>query len=80
MIRQNLVATMLGLAVFAYTAVVQPSVASTFKAQTVASPKGAEIFVRSGGQDQWSSFSMATPKPGLFAVFIDERGRGVRFL
>ncbi len=47
--RQNLVATMLGLAVFVYTAVAQPSLPSTFKAQTVASPKGAEIFVRSGG-------------------------------
>ena len=37
-----------GLLVLAQAAVGQPSLPSTFKAQTVASP-GADIFVRSGG-------------------------------
>jgi pimeloyl-ACP methyl ester carboxylesterase len=39
----------LGIVVFASAAVAQPSLPSTFKAQTVTSPDGATIFVRSGG-------------------------------
>jgi pimeloyl-ACP methyl ester carboxylesterase len=35
--------------VFAHAAVAQPSLPSTFKARTIASPAGADIFVRSGG-------------------------------
>ncbi len=40
---------MLSLAVFAYPAMAQPSLPSTFKARTIASPEGANIFVRSAG-------------------------------
>jgi len=49
MIRRFLIATALGIVAFAYPAVAQPSLPSTFKARTVASPEGADIFVRSGG-------------------------------
>ena len=49
MIRRNLVMTTLGTVVFACAAHAQPSLPSTFKAQTVASPESATIFVRSGG-------------------------------
>src|ERR1700680_4253668 len=49
MIKRHLITTGLGTVVFAYVAVAQPSLPSTFKAQTVASPDGADIFVRSGG-------------------------------
>ncbi len=49
MIRRNLVMATLGIVVFASAAVAQPSLPSTFKSQTVASPDGANIFVRSGG-------------------------------
>jgi len=49
MIRRNLVITTLGIVVFASAAVAQPSLPSTFKAQTVTIPEGATIFVRSGG-------------------------------
>jgi pimeloyl-ACP methyl ester carboxylesterase/uncharacterized RmlC-like cupin family protein len=49
MIRRTLIATALGIVVFAHAALAQPSLPSTFKAQTVASPEGADIFVRSGG-------------------------------
>jgi pimeloyl-ACP methyl ester carboxylesterase len=36
--------------IFAHVAIAQPSLPSTFKAQTVHSPAGADIFVRSGGK------------------------------
>src|SRR3982074_3017137 len=49
MIRRDLFAAALGIVVFAYAAAAQPSLPSTFKSQTVASPVGADIFVRSGG-------------------------------
>jgi pimeloyl-ACP methyl ester carboxylesterase len=49
MIRRNLVTTTLSVTVFAYSAAAQPSLPSTFKSQNVASPEGADIFVRSGG-------------------------------
>jgi pimeloyl-ACP methyl ester carboxylesterase len=40
---------MLSLVVFAYPAIAQPSLPSAFKARTIASPDGANIFVRSAG-------------------------------
>jgi pimeloyl-ACP methyl ester carboxylesterase len=49
MIGRNLIAAALGALVFAYSGVAQPSLPSTFRSQTVASPEGADIFVRSGG-------------------------------
>lgn len=38
-----------GVLLFAFTAAAQPSLPSTFRSQTVASPDGAEIFVRYSG-------------------------------
>lgn len=49
MTQRNLVASALGIVICAYAAAAQPSLPSAFKAQTVASPEGADIFVRSGG-------------------------------
>ena len=49
MIRRDLITAALGVVVFAYAAAAQPSLPSTFKSQTVPSPEGADIFVRSGG-------------------------------
>jgi len=49
MIRRNLTTVAFSILVSAYAAVAQPSLPSAFKAQTVASPAGADIFVRSGG-------------------------------
>src|ERR1700738_1702687 len=48
MIRSNLFTTVLSLA-FAYAASAQPSLPPAFKARTVASPQGADIFVRLAG-------------------------------
>jgi pimeloyl-ACP methyl ester carboxylesterase len=45
----DLITSALGLVAFAYSAAAQPSLPATFKAQTFASPKGADMFVRSGG-------------------------------
>jgi pimeloyl-ACP methyl ester carboxylesterase/uncharacterized RmlC-like cupin family protein len=47
--KRDLIAAALGILVSAPAVVAQPSLPSTFKAQTVASPEGADIFVRSGG-------------------------------
>jgi pimeloyl-ACP methyl ester carboxylesterase len=49
MIGRNFVTIALSLAVFASAAIAQPALPSTFKSRTVASPEGAEIFVRSAG-------------------------------
>ena len=49
MIRRTLIASVLLTLTFAHSGVAQPSLPSTFKARTVASPEGANIFVRSGG-------------------------------
>jgi len=49
MTRRDLITAALGIVVFAYATAAQPSLPSTFKSQTVASPEGADIFVRSGG-------------------------------
>ena len=49
MIRRSLTAIAFSILVSAYAAVAQPSLPSAFKGQTVASPAGADIFVRSGG-------------------------------
>lgn len=43
------VLTTLALVVFAGAALAQPALPSTFRARTVASPEGANIFVSSGG-------------------------------
>jgi pimeloyl-ACP methyl ester carboxylesterase len=49
MITPELITAALSTLLFAYAAVAQPSLPSTFKSRTVASPEGAEIFVRSAG-------------------------------
>lgn len=49
MIKQDLITAALGIVVFAYAAAAQPSLPSAFKSQIVASPEGADIFVRSAG-------------------------------
>src|SRR5437588_10002697 len=49
MLKAALIATTLAILVSARAALAQPSLPSTFKARTVASPEGANIFVRSGG-------------------------------
>ena len=49
MIGRDLITAALGVVVFAYAAAAQPALPSTFKSQTVTSPEGADIFVRSGG-------------------------------
>src|SRR5712691_1342487 len=49
MTKRNLITAAPGILLFAYAAVAQPSLPSTFRAQTVPSPEGADIFVRSGG-------------------------------
>jgi pimeloyl-ACP methyl ester carboxylesterase len=48
MIKRNLVVIALGLGL-AFAAAAQPSLPSTFKSQTIASPEGADIFVRHSG-------------------------------
>jgi pimeloyl-ACP methyl ester carboxylesterase len=49
MITPELITAALSTLLFAYAAAAQPSLPSTFKSQTVASPEGADIFVRSAG-------------------------------
>ena len=49
MTRSTLIAAAVGIAIFPHAALAQPSLPSTFKARRVASPEGADIFVRSGG-------------------------------
>src|ERR1700692_1196683 len=49
MTRRGLITTEFSLLVSAGAALRQPSLPSTFKARTVASPEGADIFVRSAG-------------------------------
>lgn len=49
MTKRHLITAASGILLFAYTAAAQPSLPSTFRSQTVASPEGADIFVRSGG-------------------------------
>src|SRR4029434_2053170 len=43
------VLTTLAIVVFAGAAIAQPALPSTFRARTITSPEGANIFVRSGG-------------------------------
>ena len=47
--RRDIMTAGLGLFVFAYAGAAQPSLPSTFQSRTVASPAGAEIFVRWAG-------------------------------
>jgi pimeloyl-ACP methyl ester carboxylesterase len=49
MIRDTVIAIAIGIVIAAQAVVAQPSLPSSFKARTVASPEGADIFVRSGG-------------------------------
>jgi pimeloyl-ACP methyl ester carboxylesterase len=49
MIRRDLITIAFSIVLSAGAAVAQPSLPSTFKSQTVASPEGADIFVRSAG-------------------------------
>jgi pimeloyl-ACP methyl ester carboxylesterase len=81
--------TTLGIVVFAGTALAQPSLPSTFRARTVASPEGASIFVRSGGSgpavvllhgyaetsDSWGPLATALAK-NYTVVVPDLRGIG----
>jgi hypothetical protein len=46
---RNFIVAALGVVIFGYAAGAQHSLPSTFKARTVTSPEGADIFVRSGG-------------------------------
>jgi pimeloyl-ACP methyl ester carboxylesterase len=47
--KRNLITAALGILLFTYASAAQPSLSSTFRSRTVASPEGADIFVRSGG-------------------------------
>ena len=81
--------TTLGIVVFAGSALAQPSLPSTFRARTVASPEGASIFVRSGGSgpvvvllhgyaetsDSWGPLATALAK-SYTVVVPDLRGIG----
>ena len=49
MTKRNLISAALSISLFARAAVAQPSLPSAFRSQTIASPQGADIFVRSGG-------------------------------
>jgi len=49
MTKRNLIGAALGISLLARAAVAQPSLPSDFRSQTIASPQGADIFVRSGG-------------------------------
>jgi len=79
----------LGLVLFAASAVAQPSLPSTFRARTVATPDGASIFVRSGGagpavvlihgyaetSDSWAPLATALAK-NYTVIVPDLRGMG----
>ena len=89
MIRRDLITTAFSIVVSAFAAVAQPSLPSTFKAQTVASPEGADIFVRSGGagpvvvllhgyaetSDSWAPLAAELAK-SYTVVVPDLRGAG----
>jgi pimeloyl-ACP methyl ester carboxylesterase len=47
--KRHSIAAGLGLVLFVCAAAAQPSLPATFKSQTITSPEGANIFVRSGG-------------------------------
>jgi pimeloyl-ACP methyl ester carboxylesterase len=79
----------LALVLFAASAVAQPSLPSTFRARTVATPDGASIFVRSGGagpavvllhgyaetSDSWAPLATALAK-NYTVIVPDLRGMG----
>src|SRR5947208_3186617 len=81
--------TTLGIVAFAGGALAQPSLPSTFRARTVASPEGASIFVRSAGSgpvvvllhgyaetsDSWGPLATALAK-SYTVVVPDLRGIG----
>ena len=83
------VLTTLAIVVFAGAAIAQPALPSTFRARTVASPEGANIFVRSGGagpvvvllhgyaetSDSWAPLATALTK-SYTVVVPDLRGLG----
>ena len=83
------VLTMLAVVAFAGAALAQPALPSTFRARTVASPEGANIFVRSGGagpvvillhgyaetSDSWAPLAAALAK-SYTVVVPDLRGIG----
>jgi hypothetical protein len=83
------VLTSLAIVAFAGAAIAQPSLPSTFRARTVASPEGANIFVRSGGSgpvvvllhgyaetsDSWAPLATALMK-NYTVVVPDLRGIG----
>jgi pimeloyl-ACP methyl ester carboxylesterase len=49
MTNRNLIIAASGILLFAHAAAAQPSLPSTFRSQTIASPAGADIFVRTAG-------------------------------
>jgi pimeloyl-ACP methyl ester carboxylesterase len=83
------VLTVLAVVAFAGAALAQPALPSTFRARTVASPEGANIFVRSGGagpvvvllhgyaetSDSWAPLAAALAK-SYTVVVPDLRGIG----
>jgi alpha-beta hydrolase superfamily lysophospholipase len=85
------VLTMLAIVLFAGAAIAQPALPSTFRARTVTSPEGANIFVRSGGagpavvllhgyaetSDSWAPLAAALAK-SYTVVVPDLRGIGRR--
>src|SRR6266436_8668380 len=89
MSKRNLIITALGILLFAYAVAAQPSLPSTFKSRTVASPEGADIFVRSEGSgpvvvllhgyaetsDSWGPLAVELVK-SYTVVVPDLRGMG----
>jgi len=89
MISRSFASITVGLEVLAQAALGQPSLPSTFKAQTITSPEGADIFVRSGGSgpvvvllhgypetsDSWGPLAAELVK-GYTVVVPDLRGIG----
>src|SRR5436189_4580141 len=49
MTRRTLAAAAVGIVALAHSGLARPSLPSSFKGQTITSPEGASIFVRSGG-------------------------------
>src|SRR5260370_1126319 len=85
MIKRDLITIAFSLLASACAAVAQPSLPSTFKTQTVASPEGADIFVRSAGSgpvvvllhgyaetsDSWALLAAELVVQGRERIYLD---------